>query len=68
VASGSSNLIGFPFPGSSPFRVLNTSYTVEPKTFIFYFSSVFWEASSIACIASAIGLYARILVVVTGSI
>ena len=68
VVSGSVNLIDLPFPGSSPFKVLKTSPTVVPNTFIFCFSTVIRGASSIAWIASVIGLYTRIFVVVTGSI
>ncbi len=66
--SGSLNLTDLPFPGSSPLRVLNTSPTVVPNTFMFCFSAVLRGASSIAWIASVIGLYTRIFVVVTGSI
>ena len=68
MASGSVNFTAFPLPGSSPLRVLKTSPTVVPKTFIPYFSAAFWGASSIAWIASVIGLCARIFMVVTGSI
>ena len=68
LVSGSLKAAAYPFPGSSPFRVLKTSPTLSPNTFIPNLSSEFLDASQIASIASDIGLYERIFVVVTGSI